>query len=251
MREDKIKYDRNFIIGAGVGRTGTFSLKTALEKLNKGLCYHGYLVTLEDHSDNWYKLLNKEKVEFEQIFEKFNATTDFPAAFFWEDIVKAYPNSKVILTIRDSDDWYNSIIGTFLLINLYLPFGIQIYNLFDSNYRRFCRMTKKLWSDFFNTGLTKEDIIKRYNEHNQNVINKVPKERLLVLNVKDGWEPLCKFLEVKIPSEPFPKLNDKDDINKIITNTNRKGYLYLFGLTALSALAFISFRFLFKKYYKK
>jgi len=122
MIEETNINNKPFIIGAGLGRTGTFSLKVALEQLNFGPCYHGFLVTVKDHSDYWYQVLtmkNKEKFDFEQIFKEYNSTTDFPAGHFWEDILKAYPNSKVILTVRDSaEDWYKSITETFLMVNL-------------------------------------------------------------------------------------------------------------------------------------
>jgi len=272
-----------FIIGAGAPSTGTASLKTALEKLKYGPCYNCNEVLLEDHSDYWIKIIEQEINENHEqinhkhinpkeilsvIYSKYNSTIDFPGAYYWEDILSSFPNSKVILTIKDPEEWYKSITESVLYKNIYQqePFGIRFYSLFYSHRRRWDNFLKLLYGNFFRKNmnglndlinlneynlsissfvnsnlLSKEDTIKVYNDHNQNVIDKCPKEKLLVFNVQDGWEPLCMFLEIKeIPNEEFPIINENNDnkeIDEEMSNVNSTGYLLFIGLTSITIIS--------------
>ena len=168
---------------------------------------------------------------------------DFPAGYYWEEIMNNFPDSKVILTLRDPEEWYKSIAGTFLfnigIGSQKIPFGKWFYNLFYWKSWRFQKMNTKLWGDFFHEDLSKENIIMRFNEHNQNVIKKCPQERLLVFDVKEGWEPLCKFLGVKdIPTEPYPNLRNMEEMNSLITKKNNRGLMMFAGCLITGLLGF-------------
>lgn len=206
------------VIGAGFGRTGTLSLKTALEELGFGPCYHMTEVFKHlEHFDLWEKALDGEQVEWQDIFANYRATLDWPACSFYQELIQAYPDAKVLLTVRDPEKWYTSVTNTiyrasnqankslpsrFLqpLVGLFLPFVPKIGRLGQ----------RMLWRNTFHGKFEDRDYaIAIFNQHIEEVKRTIPPEKLLVYNVKEGWEPLCNFLGVEVPQDkPFPHLND-------------------------------------------
>ncbi len=239
------------IIGAGFGRTGTLSVYTALNQLGFP-CYHMFEV-LENpanktHLDFWRKVANDApgaQQDWEQVFAKYSAAVDNPAACVWRELLQAYPKAKVVLTThpRGAEAWYESTMETiyftekmwqFKVLKLTTPFG-----------RKFGDMTHKLvWQRAHQGTMPDRDkAIAHYHQHIADVKAAVPPEQLLVFSADQGWEPLCAFLQVPVPETEFPNVNDRAAIKKTLNNLTRGAYIIL-GLSALacSSLAYAAWR---------
>ena len=190
------------IIGAGLSRTGTFSLKLALEKLGIGKCYHMHDVFMNDnHVKQWQSILESKPPKWEQLFAGYSAAVDAPSWYYWRELTTLYPESKIILTVRDSDEWYRSMAKT-------------IYEVIQKPGK--VSLTRdKLFGTIFGGEFENEEMAKRiYDEHNDEVRSIIHPERLLVFRVADGWAPLCHFLGLPIPDEPFPNTNTMSIFSK-------------------------------------
>ena len=101
------------IIGAGLARTGTMSLKLALEQLGYGPCFHMIEMLKDPHQ---LKLLDvshpQGSPKWSLFFEGYRSTTDYPACLYYKELLDLNPNAKVILTVRDPDSWYESVKNT-------------------------------------------------------------------------------------------------------------------------------------------
>jgi hypothetical protein len=190
------------VIGAGFGRTGTLSLKLALEQLGLGPCYHMMEVfKLPDAPQQWLDAALGKPVDWDKMFEGFHATVDWPSATFYRQLADIYPQAKVILTVRDANAWFESTQATIFA-------------------RDFSEQPNKVWADMANHVVgdlfdrrmhDREHLISVYEGHNAEVRRLVAPERLLVYEVSEGWAPLCRFLGVPEPSGPMPKLNSRQD----------------------------------------
>lgn len=197
------------VIGAGLGRTGTHSLKVGLEMIGFGPCYHMLeVIAAPERGTHWLEQANEGTNAWERIFEGFQATVDWPAAAYWRELVEAYPEAKVILSLRDSDRWYQSMMNT-----IYRTLTVDLPDELPANVRDFTQMTRQLiFEQTFDGRMDDRGYaIGVYEEHNQAVIDAIPAERLLAYRPGDGWEPLCRFLGVPIPDEPYPHLNDTNE----------------------------------------
>lgn len=195
------------VIGAGLGRTGTLSLKTALERLVGGPCYHGSEVfTRPEHVDLWNSAARDESVDWDALFDGFQATVDWPAAAFWEEISTAFPEAVILLSTRDSvDSWYKSAHETIF----------QYAAIADSN------PVTKMFATVLDARFTEEiddpEAVKAaYERHNAHVRATAPSGRFVEWTPKDGWGPLCEALRVPVPDEPFPRLNTTQDWDDVI-----------------------------------
>ncbi len=204
------------IIGAGMGRTGTHSLKLALEELGYGKCYH-----MEDliglHPENvtfWQDLRAGKPVDWEGFFDGYQAAVDVPTFMHYRDFMEHYPDAKVILTVRDRESWYKSF-GDTIIKSAKPSFGkimaMSVRLPFDKMLRRRLGVLKfaggylkQLFPEGFEN---KEASLRAFDNWNKTVQETVPPEKLLVYNLKDGWEPLCKFLNVAVPDTPMPHSN--------------------------------------------
>lgn len=235
------------IIGAGFGRTGTLSAYTALNQLGFP-CYHMFEV-LENkanktHLDFWRKVANSEPGtphDWEQVFSRYTAAVDNPACCVWRELLAAYPDARVLLTVhpRGAEAWYESTIETiyftetmwqFKVLELLTPFG-----------RKMGEMSRKLiWQrSHKGTMNDREKAIAHYHRHIDDVKAAVPPEQLLVFSVDQGWEPLCTFLGVPVPDTAFPNVNDRAAIKQTIRGMTRGAYVILgAALLALSGLAY-------------
>jgi hypothetical protein len=196
------------VIGAGFGRTGTMSLKVALEELGFGPCYH--MVEVFEHPEHvslWEAATRGEPLDWEKIFGSYQAAVDWPTAAFYKELMEVYPEAKVLLTIRDPEKWYESTKHTIYTTTeapdpspmLRMAINLVWEQTFDGNFedRRYAM-----------------EVFKR---HNEEVKKHVPPERLLVYEVKEGWKPLCEFLGVETPEEkPFPHLNDTESFKQMM-----------------------------------
>ncbi len=194
------------VVGAGFGRTGTLSLKNALEKLGFGACYHMMEVfPRPEHVAMWHRLAFGHPMDWDEIFRGFRATVDWPAARWWREIAAHYPDAKVLLSVRDPEDWYRSMSDT-----IYQPMKLPVPDGAPEIVRLQSEMVRKavLAETFDNRFDDKALAIQVFKRHNQEVRDSIDSARLLEFDVREGWAPLCRFLEVPIPDEPFPRLND-------------------------------------------
>ena len=194
------------IVGAGFGRTGTLSLKNALERLGFGPCYHMMEVfPRPEHVAMWHRLAFGHPMDWDVIFSGFQATVDWPAARWWREIAAHFADAKVLLSVRDPEAWYKSMSDT-----IYQPMKAPAPSGTPEIARLQSEMIRKaiLAETFDNRFEDKAHAIEVFMRHNQEVRDAIEPARLLVFDVREGWAPLCRFLGVPVPDEPFPRLND-------------------------------------------
>jgi hypothetical protein len=205
------------VIGAGVGRTGTKSLQLALERLGFGPCYHMHEVFnhLATHVPLWDRAARGHEVDWDSLFEGYRSAVDFPVASFYRELAGYYPEAKVVLTVRDSERWFQSFSDT-IMYGLSQPL--------PDNLAAWGAMARKVIFErvFMRDTSNKAHMIECYRRHNEEVQRTIPPERLLVYEVSQGWEPLCAFLGVWVPDEAFPKVNTKDEFQERITSLFKK-----------------------------
>lgn len=192
------------VIGIGLPRTGTMSLKLALEALGFGPCYHMIEVfSRPDHIEFWSDALETEP-PWEELFRDFRSTTDTPACFFWRQLTRQYPGAPCIVTTRDSGEWYDSFRSTVCEVVL------NPENAPDDLHYRVQKMAKKLILDTMFQGAfyDKATMISLYEQHLSEVRRTISGP-LLEFDVTEGWEPLCEFLSVEVPTVPFPFVNSR------------------------------------------
>jgi len=203
------------LIGAGLPRTGTLSQKVALEMLGLAPCYHMVNVLGDlDEAQVWRRAVDGEQ-PWDEVFEGFQATVDWPGSYFYRELIEFYPDAKVFLSVRDADAWERSmretIWGTFYGDMLIRDLS-EARRRVDPKWNGFIELMLEMWkrSGLISNGAdTDSESMKRAMERfNEEVQETVPSDRLLVWSVSDGWEPLCRFLEVPVPDTPFPHLND-------------------------------------------
>ncbi len=209
------------VIGAGFGRTGTMSLKVALEELGFEPCYHMIeLFAHPEHVEPWEAAARGKPIDWEHLFSDYRATTDWPACSFYKELMQKYPDARVILTVRDPDRWYESTYNT--IYGMRRVISSPIFRLtapFRPGLSRAARMNDRLiWQNTFGGSLEdRQHATKVFERHNAGVKEHVPPDKLLVYEVKEGWEPLCEFLGVEVPeNKPFPHLNDTDTFRKMV-----------------------------------
>ena len=239
------------VIGAGLGRTGTTSLKAALERLGFGPCYHmTELFEHPEHLEMWYAAARGEPVDWEGPFGDYRSTLDWPGAPFYEDLMETYPEAKVILTIRDPGSWYESTLNTIYEMNSTASsplFTIMSWMMIPRvrSVRRAVGIVDVLaWRGAFGGRFEdREHAISVFNEWNEGVKRRVPEEKLLVYDVKEGWGPLCEFLGVEEPEgEPFPHLNDTGIFRRRIRIILTAATAGLVGGASLAVLGLIFLR---------
>ena len=199
------------IIGAGFGRTGTSSLTIALEQLGFGRCYHFRNMLADWHVPRWRDILEGSPPDWDALFRSYGSTADFPCAAFYRELAAHYPDAKVLLSTRNPGDWYSSTRDTLLPLRRALPTWLPPFGLI-------AKVTDKLlWQGAFGGRFDdREYMLARFARHLAEVRAAIPAERLLVFDVREGWEPLCKFLGVPVPSTPFPRVNDSAHMRRII-----------------------------------
>jgi hypothetical protein len=207
------------LIGAGLPRTGTLTQKLALEQLGGGgwgPCYHWVNVLADlDQVELWNRALDGEG-PWEEVFAGFHSTADWPGGYFYKELIEVYPDAKVLLSVRDPEAWERSMRETvweFRHGDTLMPHLAQARARVDPGWLEYIRMLDRmLWQDHGTLAGNHQEphgMIDAFHRHNEAVRRNVPPERLLEWEVKDGWEPLCRFLEVDVPDAPFPNVNDK------------------------------------------
>jgi hypothetical protein len=192
------------VIGAGLGRTATFSMKFALEHLGLGPCYHmsEVLAGVRRNIPLWLDAING-KADWDAIFDGFQSTTDYPACTYWLELAEHYPDAKVVLTVRDPDSWFDSVSQTI--------FSEQMQGSLAGSPVE-AMMQGAIFDAFGDRVNDRAFMTDWFVRRNQSVIDALPPERLLVYSPKEGWAPLCTFLGVPVPAGPFPRVNSRDEL---------------------------------------
>jgi hypothetical protein len=187
------------VIGAGFGRTGTLSLKDALERLGFGPTYHmREVMQRPTHIARWHEYAVNGSMDWEALFDRYRSCVDFPASCAWRELRDHYPNAKIVLTVRDPDEWWKSTAATiYPLSRTAFPWWLR--KLVPPADRWVDMVERLVWDGIFA------------------VRAEVPPSKLLVFDVRDGWEPLCDFLGVPTPSDDFPHLNDATAVRRLTT----------------------------------
>lgn len=199
------------VIGAGFGRTGTLSLKRALEQLGFSKCYHmSEVFRHDDHVERWEAAVNGDPIDWDELFAGYRATVDWPSAGFWRELVVRYPDAKVILTTREPHGWFRSIHSTIY------PTSVQALESDDPRQRRWAAWANELiWERDLEGHVNDEGAaIEVFERHAAAVQATLPAERLLVFQATDGWEPLCDFLGTPVPAEPYPLTNTTEEFQE-------------------------------------
>ncbi len=196
------------LIGTGFGRTGTLSTKHALERLGFGPCHHmleamahpGQFRHLEAH-------VRGEPVDWGAAFAGYRSQVDFPGACVWRELLEAFPEAKVLHTVRDPGRWWDSTRAT--IWEARTAVAPWVRRLVPAVDRAFAVNEALIWEGLFDGRfLDRDHALAVFEARTAEVVATVPADRLLVFEVADGWEPLCAFLDVPVPDEPFPHVND-------------------------------------------
>ena len=205
------------VICAGFLKTGTKSIAKALRHL--GFTVFDWEEQMFDFLDHWVDVFqNGAKPDVKRVYQNADVCVDMPGIFFFEEILEAFPDCKVILSVREEDSWVESAVHQFdslyasrsKIVSMLSPTARKMHYVFDS---------------FLNAAIgscnTKSTYVirKRYRIHNHRVKSIVPAEKLLVYNVKEGWKPLCDFLKCEVPTVSFPSENIKAEITKSVLMT--------------------------------
>jgi hypothetical protein len=192
------------VIGAGIGRTGTYSLKLAINQLGFGPCHHmeEVLHNMPEQVPLWSAAVDG-KANWSAIYDGYESAVDWPTAAFFRELLDAYPDAKFVLTHRSPDSWADS-------------FGATIYELIAArdqappDKREWLAMAERVITKTgFPPGLARDDLVDGFIAHTEAVKATVPADQLLLFEVREGWQPLCEFLGTAVPEAPFPRTNDR------------------------------------------
>nr|XP_039263913.1 uncharacterized protein LOC120339780 [Styela clava] len=210
------------VIGAGLSKTGTNTLHEAFTIL--GYKSYHYFESVSYHGEEWSRILTEgwKTEDFKRMYANLDAVFDGPGFYFWEEIHKAFPEAKIILSVRESEDvWLESLINQMKVMESNFLFRLMEY--LSPSYRetisgillpmsKICFGIPDLREIRWENHLNRELMKQKYRMHNRYVIQNAPKDKLLVYKASEGWEPLCKFLGIPVPDEPFPHKNKKGKI---------------------------------------
>jgi hypothetical protein len=199
------------VIGAGFGRTGTLSLKQALEELGFGPCHHmtEIIADVRRQGPLWNAVATGKERDWDKVFAGYRSTVDWPGCRYYAELAEQYPGAKVILTVRDPRQWYASMKETI--------FGGPVwgFRIVSAVIRHPMWFTQAIvHKGTFGFDLGEANAVAAYERHNQDVQERIDPERLLVFDVRQGWEPLCAFLGVAVPATPFPRVNDREQFKQ-------------------------------------
>jgi sulfotransferase family protein len=192
------------VVGAGIGRTGTFSLKIALEQLGFGPCYHmiEVLTDMPSKLPLWQAAV-AGKPDWKAIYQGYHSAVDWPTARFYRELHAVYPDARFILGYRSPKSWAESFSHT-----IYKALS-DISQAPAEQHDWLQMVTELLKQNGIPPGLDVTELENAFAAHVDAVKSAIPPERLLVFEAKDGWEPLCGFLDVPVPDSPYPRTNDR------------------------------------------
>ncbi len=198
------------VVGAGVGRTGTASLKLALEQLLGGRCHHMREIIGDPVAQvpGWTDAIDGRDVDWQQLLSGYVAQVDWPGASFWREISAANPNALVVLSTRDADAWYRSASNTIFHVFDSPPPGLEQW---------FGSAVPKMFGERFSDDLGNPTaMMDAFERHNAEVRAGVPAGRLLEWTAPEGWEPICERLGVPVPNEAFPATNSTNEMRELM-----------------------------------
>jgi hypothetical protein len=189
------------IIGAGFGRTGTYSLKAALQRLGFGPCHHmSEVIDTPDQIALWSEAA-AGRPDFGRIFAGYRSAVDFPVSAYWQDVLATTPGARIILSERDPEDWYASFSQTILPL-------ILDKSAWPESRRPWFEMIESVIVGKALGGRTdRTGILAAYRANVEAARAFEAEGRALVFRSQQGWTPLCQFLEVEVPDDPYPKTN--------------------------------------------
>lgn len=198
------------IIGSGFGRTGTASLKLALERLGFGPCHHMHEVFANPPQvPHWQAVAAGKAVDWDTVFAGYRSQVDWPGAHVWRELAAHYPNAKVIHSVRPEESWwrsFSSTIGRLAVKRDSLPpLPPHVAEMLQAGITMVQEQTFGCPAD------DREGVLAAYRKREAEVRAEIPPTRLLVFDVAEGWEPLCRFLGLPVPDEPFPKVNSSEE----------------------------------------
>jgi len=198
------------LIGAGYGRTGTLSLKSALETLGYNKCHHMIeVINTPGEPERWMQAIDAETVDWESMLEGYEATVDWPACHFYKALADYYPKAKVLLSVRDPLAWFESMSATTLrVIRKRMQTG-------DAGQPKNLGTELVVNAAFGGEIDDPEHAIRMFNQHTKDVVDAIDPSRLLIFDVREGWEPLCQFLDKPVPDAAFPRVNSRDEFEDI------------------------------------
>ena len=204
------------VVGAGVGRTGTHSLKLALERLLGGPCHH--MIEVFAHPEQvpvFHDAALGKPVDWHALFDGYTATVDWPGGAFWREISEAYPDTLVLLSTRETAEaWWKSADRTILEPmkgNAEIPIETEAWHAMVHD------LLANRFTDRYDD---KQALIDAYERHNAAVREEVPADRLLEWQPRDGWEPICERLGLDVPDEPFPVTNTTEEFRAMLGLTD-------------------------------
>ncbi|MBA3809183.1 MAG: sulfotransferase family protein [Solirubrobacterales bacterium] len=208
------------VVGAGLGRTGTTSLKKALEQLTGGACYHMFEVIQHPESvAMWHAVVRGESEDWDALMGDYTASVDWPASAYWQELSAANPDAVVLLSTRATpEQWWGSMAKTIInVLTMELPPenpGMALHRamVIDMLERRFTPD----WRE-------PEAAMAAYERHNERVREEVPSERLVDWQPGDGWEPICDALGVEVPADPFPHENSSEEFHGNLEQSRAEG----------------------------
>ena len=206
------------IIGSGFGRTGTASMKLALETLDFGPCHHmEEVIANPAQVPHWQAVAAGRPVDWDVVFAGYRSQVDWPGAHVWRELAAAYPDAKVIHTVRPEENWWKSFsatIGTLLSGYRDLPAPPHVKAIMEAAYEMICVQT-------MGGSVDRESALAAYRRRTEEVRAVIAPERLLVFDVAQGWEPLCRFLGVPVPAVPFPRVNSTEEFWEVVKGNRR------------------------------
>lgn len=194
------------VVGAGIGRTGTMSLKLALERLGVGPCHHmiEVLGNMSSQLPLWQAAV-AGRPDWNAIYAGYESAVDWPTARFYRELHAAYPEAKFVLGYRSPKSWADSFSHTIYK-------ALSDIEKAPEEQREWLRMvTEVLVQNGIPPGLDDTELEVAFEAHADAVKAAIPAEQLLVYKATDGWEPLCRFLEMPVPDEPYPRTNDRTE----------------------------------------
>lgn len=210
------------VIGAGLPRTGTTSLKAALEKLGFGPCHHMFeILHHPEQGERWRAVMSGGAADWERVLEGYRSAVDFPAALYWQELAEAYPDARIILTVRDPRRWYASMQNLFQFRDgadaADLPAQMRgMAAMAPYMEAQFQKVLGQGWGPGSDVG--EEYAVEAFGRHTEAVRQVIAAERLLVFEAGQGWGPLCEFLGADVPDEPYPHLNDAQAVQQLFAD---------------------------------
>ncbi|MFC6880355.1 MULTISPECIES: sulfotransferase family protein [Actinomadura] len=206
------------VINAGLGRTGTHSLKAAFDILGLAPCYSAEMMWNEPgHQELWSATCAGKPIDWHALFASYESGLDWPVCSFWREIVAAFPDVRVVLSTRDPEDWYASFRETvYAALTSPLPASASSLPVVPV-FQRLPTLGAKVIAHNFTDDLASRDaMIAAYHRHNAAVRAAIPPGRLLEWRLTDGWAPLCAFLDRPRPARPFPHVNDRRSYRELL-----------------------------------